>query len=59
MNYVLEYFDVELMTIDCIGDPGLVEVFGKKLRKEVEKCRRLWPWKTKTQGFFIAKFKKC
>ena len=59
INYVLENFDVELMKIDCIGDEGLTEVFGEKLHKDIKKCRRLWPWKTHTQGFFIAKLRKC
>lgn len=41
-----------------VGDAGLIEVFGTKLNPEVRLCRRFWPEKTKTQGFFIAKFKK-
>lgn len=59
VDWALEHFAVELVAIDCIGDSGLTEVFGKQLHKEIKKCRRLWPWKTKTQGFFIAKFRKC
>lgn len=41
-----------------IGDPGLTEVFGKKLNPEIKKCRRFWPEKTGTEGFFIAKMIK-
>lgn len=41
-----------------IGDPGLVEAFGKKLNPEIKKCRRFWPTKTETEGFFIAKLVK-
>ncbi len=41
-----------------IGDSGLTEVFGKKLNPEVSKCRRFWPTKTNTEGFFIAKLIK-
>jgi tRNA (cytosine40_48-C5)-methyltransferase len=41
-----------------IGDPGLVKVFGKKLSSEIKKCRRFWPEKTGTEGFFIAKLIK-
>ena len=41
-----------------LGDPGITTVFGKKLHPSIRHCRRLWPHKTKTQGFFIAKLTK-
>lgn len=41
-----------------IGDAGLAEVFGMKLDKSVKNCVRLWPHKTGTQGFFVAKLRK-
>jgi len=41
-----------------VGDPGLVQVFGQELSPEIAKCRRFWPHKTGTEGFFIAKFIK-
>ena len=41
-----------------LGDPGLIEVFDKKLNPEIRKCRRFWPEKTGTEGFFIAKLRK-
>ena len=50
-----------LVAIDTgmsVGDPGMVSVFGKELNPEVAKCRRFWPNKTGTQGFFVAKLKK-
>jgi len=59
INSFLEDGQVEIMDIECLGDPGLLEVFGKQLHPDIKKCRRLWPWKTNTQGFFIAKLKKC
>lgn len=40
-----------------IGEPGYSEVFGKQLSEELGKTRRLWPQKTGTQAFFIAKFR--
>ena len=40
------------------GDPGITNVFDKKLNSEIKKCRRFWPDKTGTEGFFIAKLKK-
>jgi tRNA (cytosine40_48-C5)-methyltransferase len=41
-----------------VGDPGYTTVFGKQLSKELRKTRRLWPQKTGTQAFFIAKIRK-
>ncbi|MFH1506658.1 MAG: RsmB/NOP family class I SAM-dependent RNA methyltransferase [archaeon] len=41
-----------------LGDEGLVEVFGEKLNPDIKKCRRFWPHKTDTEGFFIAKIRK-
>lgn len=41
-----------------IGEPGLVKVFRKKLNPELKKTRRLWPEKTGTEGFYIAKLRK-
>lgn len=38
-----------------VGDPGLVQVFGKELESTLALCKRFWPHKTGTQGFFIAK----
>ena len=41
-----------------IGSPGVTNVFGRKLDKSIAKCRRFWPHKTGTEGFFIAKLRK-
>jgi NOL1/NOP2/sun family putative RNA methylase len=40
------------------GDPGVTDAFGKKLNTEIKKCKRFWPHKTGTQGFFVAKIHK-
>lgn len=42
-----------------IGEPGLTNAFGKQIASEVKKTRRLWPNKTGTQGFFIARFERA
>lgn len=48
--------DVALLDTDLeVGDPGITEIFGKTLHPDIKKTRRLWPHKTGTQGFFIAK----
>jgi NOL1/NOP2/sun family putative RNA methylase len=41
-----------------IGDPGVTNVFGKELRKEIALTRKFWPHKTGTEGFFVAKLRK-
>jgi tRNA (cytosine40_48-C5)-methyltransferase len=54
-----KYPDMKLEDTELkIGDPGLTEAFGKKLNPEMKKCRRFWPNKTETEGFFIAKLVK-
>ena len=60
INWLLnEYKDVELEKIEIdMGDPGLTKAFGKEINPGLAKCRRFWPHKTNTQGFFIAKIKK-
>jgi len=59
IDWALENLPLKLEKIDLkIGSLGLTNIFGKKLNKEIEKCKRFWPSKTKTQGFFIAKMVK-
>lgn len=51
--------EIKIEKIDLnVGDPGLIDILGKKLNPDVEFAKRFWPNKTKTQGFFIAKFRK-
>lgn len=38
-----------------IGDKGLVKPFGETLSKDIANCKRIWPWKSQTEGFFVAK----
>jgi NOL1/NOP2/sun family putative RNA methylase len=59
VDRILRTENVQLEKINCIGDPGLTNPFGKQLDKDIKLTRRLWPWKTGTQGFFVAKFRKC
>lgn len=59
MQWALDNLPVRLEKVNLsIGDPGLTEVFGKQLNPEIALCRRFWPHKTGTEGFFIAKMVK-
>jgi 16S rRNA C967 or C1407 C5-methylase (RsmB/RsmF family) len=60
INWLLEkHSNVMLEKIDqSIGEPGLTKVFGKELKPDIALCKRLWPHKTGTQGFFLAKIRK-
>lgn len=54
-----KYEDLKLVEINFpIGDPGITKFKNKKLNPELSKCKRFWPHKTGTEGFFIAKIKK-
>jgi len=54
-----KYPELKLEETDlAVGSPGLTNVFGEELNSEIKKCKRFWPHKTGTQGFFIAKLRK-
>lgn len=60
IQWLLDNFRLKLEKINSvIGDAGLTIVFGQKLRKDISLCKRFWPHKTSTGGFFIAKVRKC
>jgi 16S rRNA C967 or C1407 C5-methylase (RsmB/RsmF family) len=48
--------NVKVEEINCYGEKGLTNVFGKELDSSIEKCRRIWP--EQTQGFFVCKLRK-
>ncbi|MBU2589703.1 MAG: RsmB/NOP family class I SAM-dependent RNA methyltransferase [Nanoarchaeota archaeon] len=58
IDWALHNFNVKIENIKTIGDSGIVNPFGIRLNNEVQKAKRLWPYKTQTQGFFIAKLVK-
>jgi len=56
LDWLLKEFPhLKILEIDTPGDEGLTNVFGNKLNDQIKNARRFWPWKTNTQGFFIAK----
>jgi len=58
IDWALENFEIKLEEIKTIGDKGIINPFGIRLNNEIPKTKRLWPYKTNTQGFFIAKLVK-
>ena len=59
IDYALKHHAVCLEPINTIGDDGLINIFGKQLDTSLRYCKRLWPAKTKTIGFFMARLRKC
>jgi len=59
IDYALKNHDICIEKIDTIGDEGLTHVFGEKLDPSIKQCKRLWPSKTNTIGFFMARIRKC
>ncbi|MCW4024030.1 MAG: RsmB/NOP family class I SAM-dependent RNA methyltransferase [Candidatus Bathyarchaeota archaeon] len=53
MDWAVKNLNLKIKEIDCLGEYGLTEVFGKTLDSSVARCRRLWP--EQTQGFFVCK----
>lgn len=58
IQWLLENHDVELVELDGPGDPALTNLYGISLDQKISYCRRFWPDKTGTQGFFVAKVVK-
>ncbi len=57
MNWATKELGLRIQEIDCYGESGLTNVFGKQLDSSVARCRRIWP--ERTQGFFICKLRKA
>jgi NOL1/NOP2/sun family putative RNA methylase len=56
VDWAIENLNLRTEWINCHGEKALTEIFGKRLDKSIENCRRIWPGQT--QGFFICKLKK-
>ncbi len=57
MDWAVKNLNLQTEEINCPGDEGLTEVFGRKLDASVKRCRRIWPGDT--QGFFVCKLKEA
>lgn len=59
IDAALNQFSVKLIDLDLtIGEPGIVEAFGKQIAPDLKKARRLYPYLHQTEGFFVCKLKK-
>jgi NOL1/NOP2/sun family putative RNA methylase len=56
IDWAIKNLKLSVEEVNCYGDKGLTEIFGRELDPLVERCRRLWPGET--QGFFVCKLKK-
>ena len=56
MDWAVRNLGLNIEEVNCLGEKGLTEVFGRKLDVSVERCRRIWPGDTK--GFFVCKLSK-
>jgi NOL1/NOP2/sun family putative RNA methylase len=56
MDWAVKHLNLQIQEINCYGEKGLTNVFGKQLDPSVARCRRMWPGET--QGFFAAKLKR-
>jgi tRNA (cytosine40_48-C5)-methyltransferase len=56
MDWTVKNLNLQIQTINCPGEKGLTEVFGRKLDASIAQARRFWP--SETQGFFVCKLKK-
>jgi 16S rRNA (cytosine1407-C5)-methyltransferase len=60
INKVLSKYPIELIDIELplINHGGLISFGKEKFNRDLEKGKRISPWETGTDGFFIAKLKK-
>jgi NOL1/NOP2/sun family putative RNA methylase len=56
IDWAIGNLNVCVDEVDCYGQEGLTEIFGKRLDRSIRNCRRIWPGLT--QGFFVAKLGK-
>jgi 16S rRNA C967 or C1407 C5-methylase (RsmB/RsmF family) len=56
VDWAIRHLSLQTEEVDCHGQKGLTNVFGKRLDTSVERCRRIWP--AETQGFFVCKLKR-
>ena len=56
IDWAIKNLNLQVQHVDCRGDAGLTEVFGRQLDSSIALCKRIWP--EDTQGFFVCKLKR-
>lgn len=56
IHWAIHNLNLKIEKINCYGENGLTEVFGRKLDSSIKNCKRIWP--KETQGFFVCKLKQ-
>jgi NOL1/NOP2/sun family putative RNA methylase len=56
IDWAIRKLRLRVEKIDCLGEEGLTDVFGKHLDSSVRNCKRIWPGET--QGFFVCRLRK-
>lgn len=56
IDWAIHNLPLKTQTVDCYGQNGLTNVFGKQLDPSIALCKKIWP--SQTQGFFVCKLKK-
>jgi NOL1/NOP2/sun family putative RNA methylase len=56
IDWAIRNLQLQTEPVECYGEKGLTNIFGKTLDPSVKNCRRIWP--DQTQGFFVAKLRK-
>jgi tRNA (cytosine40_48-C5)-methyltransferase len=56
MDWAVQHLNLQVEEVNCHGEEGLTEIFGRRLDASVARCKRVWPGET--QGFFVCKLKK-
>ncbi len=56
IDWAVKNLGLQVQKINCLGENGLTEVFGKKLDSQVTFSKRIWP--ESTQGFYVCKLTK-
>jgi NOL1/NOP2/sun family putative RNA methylase len=56
IDWATRNLNLSVEEVNCYGQEGLTEVFGKQLNHKIVNCRRIWPGPT--QGFFVCRLKR-
>jgi NOL1/NOP2/sun family putative RNA methylase len=56
IDWAVRNLQLQVERINCYGRKALTNIFGRKLDRSIENCRRFWPGQT--QGFFVCRLKR-